>query len=604
MGKSGGGGGRSRPEVSAPVRAELARLLGGADIELVAEATDTLPSGETVRLVTAAAAGSANRCASVAVDAGGAVVERATLEQRAGRPLFVGDLHLPTGAVPVPPRRPVTVDPPVNRLSLPECAVEKEKVTVTVPKSGVRPKADVYLLADTTGSMFPVIDAVKLGVTAIVSDPALAGYDVAWGVGNYKDFPVGELNPYAFTHQLSPTTVTAPAIAAVTAWSASDGADTPEGQLYALHQLATDPAIGWRADSRRIVVWLGDAPGHDPICTAISGLGADVTEASATADLVGADVTVVAVSTTTGVPDGLDGDPAVGSTDYGACPVGGTAGQASRITAATGGSHTSGVDVTAIVTTLSELIAAAVTSIASLTLVPTGDIVEFVDSITPAGYGPLPGDTEHTLPFHVTWRGVRDCAKEDRIFTGTLDVVADGVVVAHKPVRVVVPACRWHHVVEMVCGLEPPERRDKCETVVDGRYATAVTVYNPTHCTVKVRKHFVPLVIGDRAVREPKVSKGRPLPPVELAPGEATMDDCCTLLEADLPGGGGLVLGVLDIVSDQPLEVTAIHTATGVAPRHLSASGRDDDDDDDGPRPAGRGCGSTIHTRAITPRRE
>ena len=38
------------------------------------------------------------------------------------------------------------------------------------------------------------------------------------------------------------------------------------------------------------------------------------------------------------------------------------------------------------------------------------------------------------------------------------------------------------------------------------------------------------------------------------------MDDCCALEEA-IGKGSGLVVGVLDIVSDRPLSVSAIHTA-------------------------------------------
>lgn len=55
---------------------------------------------------------------------------------------------------------------------------------------------------------------------------------------------------------------------AVATWSASGGSDGAEGQFFALHALAVDPAIGWRPGARRIVVWFGDYPGHDPICTA------------------------------------------------------------------------------------------------------------------------------------------------------------------------------------------------------------------------------------------------------------------------------------------------------------------------------------------------
>jgi len=98
----------------------------------------------------------------------------------------------------------VTIDPPVNDLILPQCTTQHETVTVHVPKSGLA-KADVYLLADTTGSMGSIIGAVQAGIGSVVADPAFAAFDVAWGAGNYKDFPIPASSPYAFQHQLSPT---------------------------------------------------------------------------------------------------------------------------------------------------------------------------------------------------------------------------------------------------------------------------------------------------------------------------------------------------------------------------------------------------------------
>jgi hypothetical protein len=567
----------------------LSHLLGSTDLEIVAEATDRLPSGEEVRLVSATVTGAPNRTASVATDPSGTVSSRKELEARAGRTLFLPDLGLPVSVGP-PVHEPVTIFPPSNAWTLAKCTTEHETVTVTVPRSGAAPKADVYLLADTTGSMEPALAAVIAGSTAIVTNPSLAGFDVAWGVGNYRDFPVPASSSYAFQHQLSPTTTVAAVTAAIGTWTASDGegSDGSEGQLNALQRIATDPAIGWRPGSKRILVWFGDAPGHDPICTAISGLGADVTEATATAALVSPPgITVVAVSVTTGgFPNGLDDDPTTDVFDYsGVCPIGGTAGQATRITAATpGGSHTAGVNVSALVATLSGLIASAVVGTGSLTLVPTGTIAEFVTSITPAGYGPLPGDVEHVLPFEVTWTGDRDCADKDQVFTGSLDVVADGVVVASKPVTVTVPACRWHHSVEMVCGEQPrSEHTDECQTVVEGRYATAVTIYNPTNCPITIEKRFAVLVREGKPVgREPEKQPARPFAKIVLKPGEATMDDCCSLREVAGPAGGPVVLGVLDIIADGRLEVSAIHTATG---------------------PAGAPTGTSVHTRAVMPRR-
>ena len=70
-----------------------------------------------------------------------------------------------------------------------------------------------------------------------------------------------------------------------------------------------------------------------------------------------------------------------------------------------------------------------------------------------------------------------------------------------------------------------------------------------------------------------------PFAKIELEAGHATMDDCCALEEA-IGTGPGLVVGVLDIVSDRPLAVSAIHTA-----RELG----------------GKPGGPSITTRAIKP---
>ena len=555
-------------------RQALAELLGSTEIDITGEAASRLPSGEEVRLVHGAVRGEPNQAASVVVDASGAAQPLRRFEALYGRGFFAAEVvRERPAAVPAPP---VTIDPPTNDWTLPECVTEDETVTVHVPKSGVRPKADVYLLADTTLSMTPIIDTVQAGIGAVVSDPAFAGFDVAWGVGNYKDFPVPGSSPYAFQPQLAPTTDITAVTTAVSTWSVSGGSDIPEGQLFALQQLA-DPAIGWRPDSKRILVWFGDAPGHDPVCAAISGAAADVTEATATAALVGAGITVVAISTVTGTAGALDGDPTAGSTDYGICAVvGGSPGQATRITGATpGGSHTTGVDATTMIATLVSLISAAVHSINHLVLQPTGAIAPFVTSITPASYDSLPGDVDHTLPFDVTWTGVRECADEDQVFTGSLDVIADGTVVASKPVKITVPACRWHHSVEMICGLQRDGGRDKCQTVVDGRYATAVTIYNPTTCTVTLVKYFAPLILHGKPVgREPDTVCARRFAKIQLKPGDATLEDCCTLAEAVGPPDGSLLLGVLDIVADHALDVTVTHTANGAGEAATSINAR------------------------------
>lgn len=556
------------------VRQALADLLGSTDIDVTGDAAGRLPSGEEVRLVHGTVRDVPNAAASVVVDASGAVQPLRRFEALYGRDFFAAEL-VDERPEPVPPPEPVTINPPTNTWTLPECVTEQETVTVHVPKSHVPPKADVYLLADTTLSMTPAINAVRNGISAILGSIGSMGFDIGWGVGNYKDFPAPGLSAYAFQHQLAPTTDLAAVATAVSTWSVSGGSDIPEGQLYALEQIAGS-ATGWRPDSKRILVWFGDAPGHDPVCKAISGAAADVTEVTATAALVGAEVTVVAVSTDTGTTGALDGDPTAFVTDYGVCTVGGSPRQATRITDATHGSHTTGVNATEIVDTLASLIATAVRGINHLVLKPTGAIAPFVTAIAPASFDALAGDTDHTLPFEVTWTGTAKCADEDQVFKGSLDVIADGAVVATKPVSITVPACRWHHSVEMVCGSQDDaERRDACQTVVDGRYATAVTIYNPTTCVVTLVKYFAPLVLHGKPVgREPRTVKARPFEKLQLKPGEATLEDCCTLQEAVGPLGGQLLLGVLDVVADHALEVTVTHTANASAEAAPSINAR------------------------------
>jgi len=571
------GGGLARADSAA--REHLVKELKVKDIEVIGREVAMIPdTGQQLLRLTAAAAGKPNVTRQVVVDSSGKVRDLAELEASTGRRLFVPDIGPARPPVELPAR--VTIEPSVNDLVLERCRQESERLTVTIPKSGATPKADVYLLADTTGSMESVIEAVKAGVAAVVGNPALSGFDVAYGVGNYKDFPT---DPYAFQHQVSPTTDTALVGSAIATWTADGGSDGAEGQFFALHRLATDPAIGWRMDARRIIVWFGDAPGHDPVCAAISGEAVDVTEGSATAELQAASAIVIAVSTVTGFAAGLDDDPVASSSDYGVCGApGGIPAQATRIAAATGGSHTTGIDAGAIVATLAALIQAAVTSTGNVHLVSSPEIAEFVESLSPpGGYGPLPGDVEHQLPFDIVWIGSQKCREEDQIFHGTIDVVADGIVVAQKKVRITVPACRFHHAVEFLCGTRHPDEKGLCETVVPGRYATAVTIYNPSSCTVVIEKRFAPLVRQGEAVgREPRTVAARPFAEIKLGPGEATMDDCCALEEAIGPTGGAVTLGVLDIVASRPLDVIAVMTSS----------------DDKSV------AGTTIHTRHVEPK--
>src|SRR5262249_42115538 len=154
--------------------------------------------------------------------------------------------------------------------------------------------------------------------------------------------------------------------------------------------------------------------------------------------------------------------------------------------------------------------------------------------------------------------GTAECADEDQVFTGSLDVVADGVVVASKPVKITVPACRWHHSTEMICGQQRGgeghdgggEGRATGPPVAGRRYAAAVTISNPSTGTGTLGEDLAELIPGrKRGGREAGAGPARPFAGLPLRPGEATLEDCWPLEECIGPASGQLELGVLDIVA-------------------------------------------------------
>lgn len=223
----------------------------------------------------------------------------------------------------------------VSEQLIPSGSISIAKTVLTPP---ISPKADIYFLADTTGSMSGSLTNVQTNATSILTQIAAQANDPRFGAGNYRDFPY---DPYAFSND-AVIGEQGPALTAIATWSLGWGADAPEAQLYALDQIANG-VVGWRDGSNKIVVWFGDWPGHDPVCKDISGLDYDITEKSVTDKLVAAGIKVIAISVTSGA--GLDLDPKPYSSDYfGACgEPGGAAGQATRIANATGGVHLTAV---------------------------------------------------------------------------------------------------------------------------------------------------------------------------------------------------------------------------------------------------------------------
>ena len=173
----------------------------------------------------------------------------------------------------------------------------------------------------------------------------------------------------------------------INAWAASGGEDWEEGQIYALKQVAD--TVTWRDGSTRIVIWFGDAPGHNP-----AGPPPGVTEAEATAALQAKTIKVMALN----VPVS-EFEP--GQLNY--------SGQAQRIADATGGMYYPNVDISQLVTDIQNAIITYFDTYNTVSLgtsmVPAGLTVT-VDPPSYTGEGPYDRSIERTFDFNVTFTAV------------------------------------------------------------------------------------------------------------------------------------------------------------------------------------------------------
>lgn len=207
----------------------------------------------------------------------------------------------------------------------------------------------------------------------------------------------------------------------------------------------------------------------------------------------------------------------------------------------------------------------------SVTLAASASIAPFIDSINPpGGYGPVAAEQDQTLTFRVRFHG-NPCTPEPQVFIGTLDVVGDRQVIAKKDVKITVPACPPTGFVfsaKFICG-EQRACGCECTPVRPGRYATEINIHNYGMREVAIQKRLIPVVLAGAPVgREPKVVAPRAEDKVILPPQTATMEDCCRITELLFGGEAAspmpVTIGFLEITSNGPIAVTAVHTATGL----------------------------------------
>jgi hypothetical protein len=209
------------------------------------------------------------------------------------------------------------VTPSTVTLNLPPGGSTTVAKTVETPP--IPPNPDIVFLVDTTTSMGPVISNVQANAPAILSGVASAQPSAEFAVAEYKDAADG---PAAFTvlQNLTPSQAATQAGLSNLTPLSGGGSDAAEDAINALYQSASG-AIAFRPGSARVIVWIGDSSSHDP------SLGHPLGQAGTALQSAGVRVLALDVGPTPGeISDGLN-----------------ATGQASFITALTGGQLFSGV---------------------------------------------------------------------------------------------------------------------------------------------------------------------------------------------------------------------------------------------------------------------
>ena len=252
--------------------------------------------------------------------------------------------------------------------------------TVVVSEGRGSNPVDAFFLSDATGSMGGVIGTVRNAFSGIVTETSALG-DVQYGVGEYRDL----IDPVPFAIGQNLTANTGAVQGAIGSLVARGGGDIPEDNFGALRRVAGE--VNWRPDSERILVWFGDAPGHDP--SLIDG----TTEAGAIAALQGKNVSVQAFNASTNPLGGIN-----------------EAGQAQRVVDATGGTlqafSTSSLPIEEVVKLIGGAITGAVFEYddVALRLVDVPDGLE-VTADTLSVTGDFDRSTERRFPFALTFAG-------------------------------------------------------------------------------------------------------------------------------------------------------------------------------------------------------
>jgi hypothetical protein len=124
-------------------------------------------------------------------------------------------------------------------------------------KTAATPQLDIEIAIDTTSSMGSSISQAQADSKRLVNDVRARYPGALFAVVQFKD--AGDTTEYQL---LQPMTGDATKVDnAIDTLTPSGGGDYPESYNL-VFQKSTDPATGWRAGSRKLVVVIGDAEPH------------------------------------------------------------------------------------------------------------------------------------------------------------------------------------------------------------------------------------------------------------------------------------------------------------------------------------------------------
>jgi len=141
-----------------------------------------------------------------------------------------------------------------------------ERLKISIYPSGQgpvvqkRPPVDIVFVVDTTGSMEPYIEGVKLKITEFADALSAQGTDFRLGLVDFKDLILSEpMVTYPFTNDVGRFRSYAQAMHD----NFGGGGDYPESSLEAIMKAAENSgALKYRDEAERMLILITDAPPH------------------------------------------------------------------------------------------------------------------------------------------------------------------------------------------------------------------------------------------------------------------------------------------------------------------------------------------------------